>query len=248
MNITPLRTDIVLPGSVSLTALLDAHLEHMDERSILAITSKIVSLCENNVVPKDSISKDELVRQQSAYYLPGSFSKYGYQFTIINSVLVPTAGIDESNGDGDYILWPKNVQQTANDVRAYLAGRFGLKHVGVVITDSTSAPLRRGTYGIALAHSGFSALNSYVGKPDLFGRPYAVSQSNVIAGLAAGAVVTMGEGAEQTPLALVSDVPFVTFQNRNPNTEELAELRISREEDLFAPFLENVEWHRGGQA
>jgi len=89
-------------------------------------------------------------------------------------------------------------------------------------------------------------LDNYVGKADIFGRPFQVSHSSVSGGLAAGAVVVMGEGSEQTPLAIISDIPFVNFQQRNPSKNELAELRISKDDDLFAPFLNSIRWERGG--
>ena len=30
------------------------------------------------------------------------------------------AGIDESNGDGNYVLWPKDLQNSANTIRDIL--------------------------------------------------------------------------------------------------------------------------------
>jgi len=67
----------------------------------------------------------------------------------------------------------------------------------------------------------------------------------VAGGLASGAVVAMGEGSEQTPLCLIEDVNFVKFQDRNPLASELDELRIEPDEDIFAPFLDGVEWNQG---
>ena len=89
-------------------------------------------------------------------------------------------------------------------------------------------------------------MNDYVGTPDLFGRTLNVSSSNVAAGIAAAAVVAMGEGTEQTPLCIVEDVPFVDFQRRDPTPAELAALVIPPGEDLFGPFLNAVEWRTGG--
>ncbi|MGH7237527.1 MAG: coenzyme F420-0:L-glutamate ligase, partial [Candidatus Saccharimonadales bacterium] len=106
--------------------------------------------------------------------MPKSLNKYGYHFTIKDNTLIPMAGIDESNGDGNYVLWPKDSQKTVNEIREYLKNRFKLKTIGVVITDSTCQPLRRGTIGVCLAHSGFLALNDYRQKPDLFGRKFNV--------------------------------------------------------------------------
>lgn len=63
-------------------------------------------------------------------------------------------------------------------------------------------------------------------------------------GLAASAVVVMGEGNEKMPIALIEDVPFVSFQSRNPTTEELELLNITIDEDMYAPILKNVRWKK----
>ena len=245
MIIEPIKTDIIRTSSVPLTDVLDKYVKTVKEKDILVITSKIISLCEGRTILHSCADKQVLAQQESTYYLPPEESKYGHHFTITNNTLIPCAGIDESNGDGNLILWPKDSQKTANQVRDYLKKRFGLKYVGVVITDSTCRPLRRGTTGIALAHSGFKALHNYIGDIDLFGRPFTLSKADVSGGLAAAAVVAMGEGSERTPLALISKVPFITFQTRNPSVKELRELKILKEDDLFAPFLEKVKWLDG---
>jgi F420-0:gamma-glutamyl ligase len=243
--VAPIKTDRISAGDATLLSLLDKYVQAMTENSVLAITSKIVSLCEGRVVPIGSIDKEELVKRESSYYLPGEFGKYGYHFSIVNNSLTSAGGIDESNGDDNYILWPSDAQQTANEVREYLAKRFNLKNVGVIITDSTCTPLRLGTLGAVISHSGFAAIRNYIGKPDLFNRPFEVSRANVALGLAASAVVVMGEGSEQTPLVMLSDLSFVEFQDRNPSDEELAGLLVSREDDLFAPFFDRVDWLKG---
>lgn len=245
MVVTPIKTRRIGTAGQTLPELLDEYVVALPERSVLAVTSKVVSLCEGRVVPIASVDKEDLIKRESMYYLPAKYSSYGHHFTITGNTLIASAGIDESNGDEVYILWPSDPQRTADTVRDYLAARFGLRHVGVVVTDSTSYPMRLGTTGIALSHSGFVALNDYAGKPDLFGRPFALSQSNVSGGLAAAAVVAMGEGTEQTPLAVVSDIPFVAFQDRCPTAAELEALVVTKETDLFAPFVQNTGWQPG---
>ncbi len=245
MLITTIKTDRIAANDLSLQVILDKVILELEEGSVVAITSKLVSLCEGQVIGLDDIDKETLVVQESDLYLPATLSRYGHHFTITDNTLIPMAGVDESNGGGNYVLWPKDSQKTANETREYLKQRFGLKNIGVIITDSTCHPLRRGTTGIMLAHSGFLALHNYIGQPDLFGRPYAVSQSDIAGGLAAAAVLQMGEGTEQTPLAVITDVPFVTFQDRGPNEDELAEINIPLSEDLFAPFLTSVDWQSG---
>lgn len=230
---------------MSLEHLLDTYLLEIHERSILVITSKIVSLCEGRVIQKKHAEKNDFVPQEAEYYLPPSKSKYNVTITLNRNLLIPSAGIDESNGNGSLILWPADPQKTANDVRVYLKKRFNLAHVGVVISDSKTTPLRWGTTGIGLTHSGFSALNDFIGKPDVFGRLLTMTKVNVMDALACAAVLVMGETNEQTPLAIVSDVPFVEFQDRNPTGKELESLRIDMKDDVYEPLLTAVDWKKG---
>ena len=242
-----IKTERIEPNSQTLLALLDSALDAVPEKSVVAITSKVVSLCEGAVRPVQGTDKDQLIREESEYYVAEKISKYGLDFTIIQNTLMPNAGIDESNAGDVYVLWPRDSQATANAVRQYLVDRFELKEVGVVITDSTCRPLRFGVSGIALAFSGFEPFHNYVGQKDLFGRPFVMAQSDIVGSLAGTSVMLMGEGAESTPLALLSDLDFVQFVPRNPTQEELDTLRIPLEDDLFAPFITSVDWQAGGR-
>ena len=231
-----------------MTQILDKYLPPLKEKSVLVITSKIVAICEGSVVKAEAgVNKKELIKSQSDYYIPADFNKYEMTITITNNLLIPTAGIDESNAAGYYVLWPKDAQKAANEVRKYLIKRFGLKKVGVLITDSKTTPLRWGTTGVGIAHSGFLALRNYIGKPDIFGRHLKVTKANVMDGLAAAAGVVIGEGKEQTPLAVIEDVDFVDFQIKDPSKEELDGLYISIEEDIYGTILESVPWKKGGR-
>lgn len=245
MIVEPVRTRLVTPGTVTLSQLLDEAVTDMQPRSILAITSKVVSLCEGSVVPVAGTDKAQLVRQEADFYMAGHESKWGIDFTIKDGTLIPNAGIDESNAGDIYVLWPRDAQATANDIRAYLAERFGLSEVGVIITDSTCRPMRLGVSGIAMAFSGFRPLRDYVGQADLFDRPFKVSQADIVGGLAATAVLMMGEGAERTPLAVLQDVSVADFVPRDPTPQELQSLQIPLADDLFAPFLQLVSWLPG---
>lgn len=242
MKVVSTKTHKITSQDRNIFKILDKYLPSMKENSVLAVTSKIVSICEGRIIKTDKINKDILIKREAEYYLPKSKSQYGFILTIKNGLLMPSAGIDESNASGHYISHPANSQKTANQIRRYLKKRFGIKKVGVIITDSRTVPLRWGTTGVALAHSGFSALNSYIGTPDIFGRKLKVTKANIMDGLAGAAVLVMGEGKEQTPLVLISDIPFVKFKNSDPSSKELAGLKISRSKDLFAPLLTSVKW------
>jgi len=223
-------------------AILDLYVPPLSEGSILAVTSKILSLCQGRVVPKAAISKKALLRQEAEAILDGDDSPYDLTLTLKNNILIPSAGIDESNGRGGYILYPKDIQGLAASLWGYLRKKHALDHCGVIITDSHTTPLRRGVTGIALGWCGFKPLYSYVGSSDLFGDPLRVTQSNLLDGLAAAAVVVMGEGNECTPLALIKDVPRLSFLYHPPPREEEESLSLSMEEDLYSPLLKAGKW------
>ncbi len=244
MQLQTIRTHKIIPHE-DLFALLDRYLPPLTEGTVVAITSKIVALCQGRVVPSQGADKQRLIEQTADYWLSPEANRYRVALTIKDNILIPSAGIDESNSLDHLVLWPDDPQGTANAIRQYLCERFGCQHLGVLITDSKTTPLRWGVTGVAIAHSGFAALNDYIGHADLFGRPLRMTKSHVADGLAAAAVLVMGEGAEQTPLVLLTDLPFVQFQARNPTDAELAALHIAIEDDLYAPLLNNVAWQRG---
>lgn len=248
MKIKPLKTHKILPFKESLPEILDRYITTLPEKSVLVITSKIMAICEGRVIKIGEAAKQDLVKQEAELYLPPETNRYHMNLTIKKNVLAVNAGIDESNGNGYYILWPNNPQKSANDVRAYLEKRFGSKNFGVIITDSKTTPLRWGVTGIAIAHSGFQALNNYIGEPDIFGKKLRVTKVNVMDGLAASAVLAMGEGNEQTPLAVIEDLPFVSFTDRDPTEQELKDLHISLEEDIYGAVLQAAPWQKGGSS
>lgn len=245
MHIRAVQTDVIPPTERNLLGIVDRHVAELPERSVLAVTSKLVAICEGRVRELAATDKRALVSEEAELFLPPE-PRYGVCLTIKQGLLIPTAGIDESNADGYYVLWPSDAQRSANAIREHLAARFDLEEVGVIITDSRTSPLRLGVTGVALAHSGFAALNDYVGKKDLFGRPLRMTKVNVMDALAASAVLVMGEGSERTPLAVLDDVSFVGFQSRDPSPDELGALRIALEDDLYARLLTSVDWCVGG--
>ena len=228
----------------NLLTLLDSTLPHLQEKDIVVITSKIISICQGRVVANDGeVDKYELIRQEADAVIENEkLKRLGVVLTIKDEILIPNAGIDESNGNGYFILWPRDIHKTAADIWQHLRAKYNLKHLGVIITDSHTTPLRWGTTGMGLSWAGFAALKDYIGTPDIFGRRLRVTKANVLDGLAAAAVLTMGEGNEQTPLALIRDAAFVTFQELPPSKSEIANLKISLDEDIFSPMLTAVRW------
>jgi len=244
MRVTAIRTRIVEVGSCDVTELLAESLKAVPERSVIAITSKVVSLCEGRAMPQSDYGKDELIESEADLFIPRSESKYGVYLTIKNNMLVPTAGIDESNTNGYYVLWPKVPQASANRCWEFVRNHFGIKHVGIILTDSISSPMRLGVTGRSIAYCGFKPINSRIGQADLFGKPLRQTRINVADALAASAVLVMGESDEQTPVALIEDVPFVDFSDLAPTADELNAWKVRMEDDLYAHLLTRMEWRK----
>lgn len=237
-----LKTHPIEPGE-DLFSILDSYLENVSEEMIIAITSKVISLCQNRLVSKESVqNKYRLIEQEADAYLKENLSSHNAHLTIKNNILIPSAGIDESNGNGLYILYPLNIQQTAREIWEHIRQRHNIQKLGIIITDSHTAPLRKGVTGITLGWCGFEPLYSYVGKLDIFNNPLRVTQINVLDALGVSAVFVMGEGSEQTPFAIMEDVPRIKYLIRPPSLEEERSLHIPLEEDIYAPLLHGVDW------
>ena len=249
MNIQTIKTRVLVPPKDNLWEVLEQSLPKLKENTILTITSKIVSICEGRCIPiKDIKKKDALIKKESYKYLPRDIIKGGWvMHTLTQNLLIPTAGIDESNALGHYILWPKNPVASAKKIHSWLRKKYHIKNVGVIITDSHSVILRRGTVGISLAYYGFKPINDYRHTKDLFDRNLKITQSNIADGLASSAVVCQGEGNEQTPIALISDVPFVSFTSKQWKPKEnFSSYEVPPGEDLYFQLLKNLPWKRGG--
>jgi F420-0:gamma-glutamyl ligase len=237
LSLQAIRTSIFHPGQ-DLAAFVLQHLEssfqdgHFPENQIIAVTSKIVSLAEGRRVTKDSIEKKTLVERESDHYL-GEIG-YGCHLTVKHGLLIPSAGIDESNSDGEYyILYPEDPFDSAKKLWATLRQKLHIQNLGVIFTDSHTTPLRRGVTGIALSYWGFKGTKNLVGSPDLFGRPLQMTRINIVDALSTAAVLMMGEAAEQCPLALIQH-PEIEFLD----TIDPSEIQIPLSEDLYAPILQ----------
>lgn len=247
MIVKALKTRKFLPPKDNLWDLL-AVVKGLKENSVVATTSKVVSIGEGRCVPFKDISKDEIAIAESDKYLPRESSPNGWILhTIKNNLLVASAGVDESNGDGFYILWPKDPYLSAKKIWSFLRRKFKIKNLGIIITDSRLVPLRRGVVGIAIAYFGFKPLKDYRGKKDIFGRELKMETSNLPDSLATAAVLVMGEGSETQPIAIIEEIPDLEFIQKEfkPKTSDDC-FEIAEKEDMFYPFLSSVKWKKGG--
>lgn len=247
MKITSIKTPILSPKDKALPELIDfvfSNLPKVKEKSVLIITSKIISILQGQFKPVNGTDKEQLIYDQADWLAYSEHSKHKKTITIKDHILVSSAGIDESNADGYYILWPKQPQQTANLIREELKKRLKIKDLGIIISDTRSMLLRRGTIGVSIAYSGLSWKKSYINKPDLFNKPYNFTEANIVDALAIAGVMEMGEGKEQTPLALIEDIKNIQFKKSNPTKEELKEFKFNFKEDIYYDLIANLNWQK----
>ncbi len=246
MKVTPIKTEKILPGTSTIFEILDSALPKLSEKEVVVIASKIVAICQGRVVKNDGkITKRDLIVKEADFYLPEEYVSYGIYMTIKNNMIVASAGIDESNGGGYFILWPENLQETTNEIWKYLRKKHNVKNLGVVVSDSKIIPMRKGTSGVGLSWCGFEPLRDYIGKPDIFGYDLRVTKANIVDGIAASAVLNTGEGNEQTPIAVVSEISNINFLDRFPTEEEINEMLIDPKEDVYGKILSSVKWEKG---
>lgn len=246
MKVIAYKTKKIIPSD-KLFKILDENLPRLREKDVVVITSKIIAICQGRVVKNDGkIDKRDLTIREADYYLPEEYVNYGIYMTIKNNFVVASAGIDESNGGGYFILWPENLQQTTNKIWEYLRKKHKIKNLGIVVSDSKIIPMRKGTSGVGLSWCGFEPLRNYIGVPDIFGHDLRVTKASLVDGISASAVLNMGEGKEQTPIAVVSEISNINFVQRTPTAEEINEMSIKPSEDVYGKILNSVKWLKGG--
>ncbi len=245
MKIIPIKLPIISVNSNLLDALKN-HLPKIDENSVLAITSKVVSLSEGRVV-NENTNKTELIKKESDFYInPRQDSPHPIFITIKNGILIPSAGIDESNTDAGFVLYPEDVFDSCYQIWQDLREFYKLDNFGVIITDSHTTPMRHGVIGIALSWCGFKPTRNYIGEKDIFQKQLRVTKVNVIDALATTAVFAMGEGNEQTPVAVMSEINNIEFTSFPPSQLDKDSIKIEIKDDLYEPLLCGATWCKGG--
>lgn len=233
LDFIPVKTRIVHAPKDDITDIIDSL--DIKDGDIIFITSKILGLHQGRTAKIGTIAKEDLIKQESTHYLPYHNDKGGFNvnLTINQNILIPAAGIDESNVDGYYAMWPQDPDALCREIRTRLIHRHHLQNLGVIVTDSHTTPLRWGVTGITIGLAGVEPLRDIRGEPDLFGRPMEVTKVNLIDPLTSIAVLLMGESTECTPIAILRDYQGIPFSD----TASMQDFKIDPDTDLYSPLL-----------
>ena len=253
MKVTPIKTRALLPPQDDLLAVIDDIDLAFTEGSVLAIAAKVLAIHQGRTVPVPDDpeiyrgEKDALIKQEAEWYTKRDESMpFPRIFTIYEGTLCSSAGIDESNGNGYWVLLPKKSEDFATSLRAALCQKYNISNLGVVIFDSRSFPMRNGTIGMTLGHAGFRAELDYRGETDIFGKTFVSERMNVADCLASAALLAMGEGNESTPLAVIQDIPHINFAENDSSEDFTLALKTTMEQDVFTQFYRDRGWKPGG--
>lgn len=239
MEIIGIKTRIINPPQDDLYGAMDESVQDVQEGDVFLVSSKVMAIHQGRCVLATDVDKDELVIQEAERIFSYYNSAFGKRFrlTLKKNTLIGAGGVDESNGDGYYILWPTKIMELCREIREYLCKRFGVKDIAVIAVDSHSLPLRYGAMGISIGFYGMKPLKPYEGTKDLFGKKFTVERSNLVDMLASAGTLVMGEGTEQMPLAIIRGAKQIEFVDEDTSKE----LFIPLEEDMYWPMLQILE-------
>lgn len=242
MHLTPLKSAKVQPGENLLQALKKA-LQNANQKllngDVLVVASKVFSYSEDRLVKVDSDEAfRELIKQESDQV----FADEEMMITLKNHILIPNAGIDNSNTpNGEVILWPKDPFESANKFREALKKEFDLTNLGIIASDSHCQPLRWGTTGIAIGWAGLEGVQDERGSKDLFDRELMYTRIAVADDLAAAANLLMGEGNASIPFVIVREAP-VQFTDKKASMADYAiELNECIYKSVYRPELNTTK-------
>ncbi len=234
MEIIPIKTRVLNPPQDDLYSVLDTELAGIiSDGDVVLISSKVVALNEGRCVSTTEVDKDSCVANEADIVIPRPY--WPSPLTVTSHTFLGAAGVDESNGNGFYVLLPQEPFRSAESIYRHLKDKFGLDKLGVIITDSHSTPFRYGATGVAISWWGIKPIQDHRGRADLFGRKIQYERSNLVDGLAAAATVVAGEVDECIPIVIARSVPALEFVEG----ETKGDLFVDYSEDTFRVLYED---------
>lgn len=220
----------------------------IEEGDVVVVAQKIVSKAEERIVRLSEVDpsgeaeriagitwKDrrlvELILREA-----GEVVKTGRDALIVETRkkrICLNAGIDKSNiyGEDAYSLLPLDPDASAWEIRRRILELSG-RRVGVIVSDTSSRPFRRGQVNMAIGLAGIHPFRDYRGKPDRTGYILKVKYITLADEIASAAELVMGQGDEGIPVAVVRGIDFL--EEEKPSSTDL---NVSKDIDLFRDTL-----------
>jgi coenzyme F420-0:L-glutamate ligase / coenzyme F420-1:gamma-L-glutamate ligase len=225
-----------------------------EEGDILVVASKVVSMEEKRGILLADVKVSEKAKKLAEetgikpevveLILKESLKIYGYVYKAIltktTTGLNANAGIDMSNAPHGYaLLLPEDPEKSAEKIRLEIEKKYNI-YIPVIITDSKTIPLRRGTTGAAIGVSGMTPVIDDRGKDDLYGYKMTISTRGVADNVATVGNLLMGETNERTPFVIVKGVKYI----KGEDPEQLSAIMPEDECLYFSPFIKALDVKR----
>jgi len=244
MQFIPIKTRPLHPPCDDLFDVLDSYVTNLHEWDVICITSKIVAIHQGRCIPCDQSSKADLIQQEAEAWVTTDVVPWKHIYlTITDGILIPSAGIDESNANGHYILRPHQVSMFVKQLYDYFRIKHNITNVWVILTVSMIRPLKWWVVWIWIYSYGIVPLLDKRWCHDIFWKSLAITQINVIDSLSAMAVYLMGEADECQPIVIGRDILGLVCTDVDvyPTT------KIPIEHDLYTcllkPFMKDFNGH-----
>lgn len=243
MQIVPIPTPILQPGDDLATFLSK---EDFTDGDIIVISSKAIATAEGAAIDLSKITPTKEAEEwakksgRTAAFrqavLDETLRMHGKVVSSTSelmmtelkpdglgegSLLVPNAGLDESNVQERYAIgWPLDPLKSVKHLKKSLEKNTG-KKLAVIISDSCSRPRRLGVTALALTVSGIDPFRNLIGNEDLFGKTLKMTQEAIADQLATAANFLMGNSAESIPAAVIRDhgIELTEFEGWVPGIE-----------------------------
>jgi coenzyme F420-0:L-glutamate ligase/coenzyme F420-1:gamma-L-glutamate ligase len=197
---------------------------------VVVVSSKIVSKAEGRMIA--ARDREEAITSQTVREVARRERVDGTVLRIVENPLglvMAAAGVDASNTPpGTVLLLPEDPDASARRIRRGLHARFGVRP-GVLVTDTSGRPWRRGVADIAIGAAGVRVLEALRSGADSYGRTLPSTVMASADEVAAAAELVKGKAAG-LPVAVVRGVTRLVTEDDGPGARSLVR---PPEEDLF---------------
>lgn len=223
----------------------------IEDDDVITITSKIYSMEQKAAVMlKDVIPSEEAIKLAEKSTLNPSLaqlvlneSKGEVYGAVYKAILAKTdyglsanAGIDQSNcPEGYALLLPRNPDNAALEFKKRIKDALG-KEVAVIITDSRTIPLKKGTSAVAIGVAGIDPIIDEKGKRDLYGYKMMITTRALADNLSTATNLLMGETDEKMPFGIIRGLEYARAHNVSVKSTLMPENYCL----YFAPLLELI--------
>ncbi|MFB6440433.1 coenzyme F420-0:L-glutamate ligase [Streptomyces sp. NPDC056411] len=177
---------------------------HLVDGDVVVVTSKIVSKAEGRVI--EAADREAAIDRETVRLV----ARRGPLRIVQNrqGLVMAAAGVDASNTpSGTVLLLPEDPDASARALRSGLRDALGVD-VGVVISDTSGRPWRKGLTDVAIGAAGVRVLDDLRGGTDAHGNPLTATVVATADELAAAGDLVKGKAAG-LPVAVVRGLPQV---------------------------------------